>query len=238
MNIVGRHHTNSDEGYLMLRKTLCLTFVSIMALSASATVFARGTAAAESIDQSQILRNTPGLSSDALKHAVNGYEWAVSKGRVNNPDILTIVDFTKPSYENRLWVIDLKRSKPIMSLKTTHGKNSGGVMATSFSNRGGSDESSLGVYTTMNAYSGKHGLSERLQGLEPGVNNNAYSRAIVVHPASYAAESYVNAYHQAGRSWGCFAVDPSKSSKLVNLTKNGTVLFAYAKPENHDPIVA
>lgn len=219
----------------MLKKTFGILFVSMMALTTTAA-FAR--VSTPEIDESKILHNTPGLSSAALEHAVNGYHWAVANGHVNNPNILTIVDFTKPSYEDRLWVIDLKRNKPIMSLKTTHGKNSGGVMATSFSNRGGSDQSSLGVYETMNAYSGKHGLSVRLRGLEPGINNNAYSRAIVVHPANYAASSYVRAYGQAGRSWGCFGIDPSQSKKLVNLTKDGTVLFAYAKPENRDPIAA
>lgn len=190
------------------------------------------------IDEGKILAHASGLSPRVLEHALNGYHWALTHGNVNNPTILTIVDFTKPSTDKRLWVIDLKSGKTLMNLHTTHGSGSGDLYATHFSNRPGSNQSSLGVYKTLNTYGGKHGLSVRLQGLEPGVNNNALSRAIVVHSANYATPSFIAAHHQAGRSWGCFAIDPAKSAQFINLTKNGTVLFAYAKPEDRDPIAA
>jgi len=188
--------------------------------------------------EAKILANTHGLDKNVLDHALTGYHWAVSHGYVRNPDILTIVDFSMPSYEKRLWVVDVKSGKQLMNLYTTHGSHSGMTSATSFSNRPGSNQSSVGVFVTMNPYQGKHGLSERLKGLEPGINSNAYARAIVIHPAWYATPSYIASNHRAGRSWGCFALDPSKSTKYVNLTKNGTVLYAYGKPEEHDPIVA
>lgn len=188
--------------------------------------------------EAKILANTKGLKKDVLDHALTGYHWAISHGYVKNTEILTIVDFSKPSYQKRMWVVNVKSGKELMNLYTTHGKNSGMTNATEFSNRNGSKESSVGVYVTMNPYRGKHGLSVRLKGLEPGINNHAYERAIVVHPAWYATPSYISSRHRAGRSWGCFALDPAKSSKYVNLTKNGTVFYAYGKPEEHDPVVA
>ncbi|MAZ38789.1 MAG: hypothetical protein CMF49_01620 [Legionellales bacterium] len=211
---------------LILTILLLLTPISLFAASSP------------HINKQAILADSPDLQPVVLDYALNGYQWALTHGHVKNPDILTIVDFTKPSYEKRMWVIDLKNGKQLMKLRTTHGKNSGGTYATHFSNRPGTDASSLGVYEITNSYYGKHGLSARLAGLEPGINNNARSRAIVIHPASYVTPSYVARNHRAGRSWGCFGVDPAKSRKLVDLTKNGTVLFAYAKPEKHDPVVA
>lgn len=188
--------------------------------------------------EAKILENTDGLKKDVLDHALTAYHWAVSKGDVKNPNVLTIVDFSKPSYEKRMWVVDMNTGKELMSMYTTHGSNSGMTYATSFSNRPGSDQSSVGVFVTLNPYQGKHGLSERLKGLEPGINDNAYRRDIVIHPAWYATPSYISSAHRAGRSWGCFALDPAKSSKYVNLTKNGTVLYAYGKPEENDPVAA
>lgn len=189
-----------------------------------------------SSSENAILANAPGLSPHVLDHALHAYDWARVHTRINNPNILTIVDFSKPSTEKRLWVIDLRTDKTLMNLYTTHGSHSGGLYATQFSNRPGSEESSLGVYKTAGLYSGKHGLSERLQGLEPGVNSNAMSRAIVIHSAPYASPYFIASHHQAGRSWGCFAVSPSESNKLIHLTENGSVLYAYAKPEDHDVV--
>jgi hypothetical protein len=193
---------------------------------------------APDINKNKILSSASGLSPKVLDYAVNGYHWALAHGQVNNPNVLTIVDFSKPSSDKRLWVIDLRNNRTLMNTYTTHGSKSGDLYATQFSNRPGSDQSSLGVFKTLNVYGGKHGMSERLQGLEPGINNNALQRAIVVHPANYVTSSFIAAHHQAGRSWGCFAVDPAKSAELINFTKNGTVLFAYAPPESHDPVVA
>ncbi len=124
-----------------------------------------------------------------------------------------------------------------MNLYTTHGKGSGMTYASKFSNRGRSEESSLGTYETLSSYKGKHGYSERVKGLEKGINDNAYRRAIVVHPAWYAKSSFIKHSHRAGRSWGCFGIDPEKTSQFVNFTKNGSVIFVYAAPEKADPII-
>lgn len=181
------------------------------------------------IDEAKILKNSPGLNQSALHAAVNAYKWALKAGHVSNASILTVIDFNLPSSKKRAWVIDLKKNKTVMNFHTTHGKNSGAAYATKFSNKVNSDTSSVGVFVTLNAYVGKHGLSERIKGLEPGVNDNAYKRNIVVHPANYATASYIKAKGQAGRSWGCFAISPALSKEFVKLTQNGSVIFAFAK---------
>jgi len=188
------------------------------------------------INQKQILANAPHLNPQALSYAVKAYHWAASKGKVKNPNVLTIVDFNLPSYAKRMWVINLKNSQVLMNIPTTQGKNSGLVYAKHFSNQFNTDESSLGVYETLNSYQGEHGESMRLAGLEPGINNNAYRRDIVIHPAWYATPQFIKKYHRTGRSWGCFAVNPAISKKLVELTKDGSILFAYANQEKNDPI--
>jgi len=189
------------------------------------------------INQKQILHNASNLDPSALKYAVKGYEWAAKNGRMKNPDILTIVDFNKPSYRKRLWVIDLKTSKILMNTFTTHGANSGLARSERFSNKVNSHESSLGVYETMNSYHGKYGYSLRLRGLEKGINDNVFKRAIVVHPAWYATQQAIDHYGQAGRSWGCFGLPPNLDKKFVNLTRDGSILFAYAKQERSDPFI-
>lgn len=160
---------------------------------------------------------------------------AVATGKVHNKKVLTIVDFSLPSNMKRMWVINPNTGQVLLNLHTAQGKGSGVKYATHFSNQPGSDTSSLGAYVTANVYSGKHGESERLVGLEKGINNNALSRAIVIHPANYVTPGFIKAQGRAGRSWGCFAVNPTKSKQLINLVQGGSVLFAYGPAENHDP---
>jgi hypothetical protein len=186
------------------------------------------------INEQRILASAHNLNPQALRYAIKGYMWALANHHVNNPNILTVVDFTLPSDVKRMWVIDLRSSKVLMNLFTTQGKGSGRYYATHFSNQPGARASSLGVYKTLNTYYGAHGLSERLQGLEPGINSNAYSRAVVIHPAWYASPGFIQANHRSGCSWGCFAINPSESKRFIDITKGGTVLFAYAAPEQRD----
>ncbi len=190
------------------------------------------------IDQKAVLANAPKLNPQALKIAVDGYEWALKRGQVKNSTVLTVIDFDMPAYAKRMWVIDLKDNKVLMNLYTTQGKGSGLVYAKRFSNQFNTDETSLGVYTTAYTYHGEHGFSMRLNGLEKGVNNNAMRRDIVVHPAWYATPGFVTRYHRTGRSWGCFAIDPAVSARFIDLTKGGSVIFAYAKQEDHDKIIS
>lgn len=218
----------------MLKQILSVLFVLI------ATIISQDLYASTSptINEQKIISHASNLDPKALQSAVHAYKWALKNGYVKNPYILTVIDFNLPSYKKRAWVIDLKNSKVLMNLYTTHGKNSGTSYASHFSNSPSSDATSLGAYTTLNTYMGKHGFSERLQGLEKGVNDNAFKRAIVIHSADYATPQYIKAYGQAGRSWGCFAISPAESKAFVNYTKNGSVIFAYADQEKHDPMLS
>ena len=172
------------------------------------------------------IKSTQGLNPKVLHMALSGYHWAVAKGKVKNKRYLTVVDYTKPSSQKRLWVIDLKIGKVKMKLHAAHGTNTGGKRSTRFSNRVNSKQTSLGVFTTANTYYGKHGLSLRLRGLEKGINHNAMKRAIVVHPAKYVSAAKV------GRSWGCIALNPKVSKRFIKLTKGGSVIFSYGEPTN------
>jgi hypothetical protein len=217
-------------GYL-----LCTTLFSPVARANNTQEKLKKTHVVSSSKENTVLAS--GLSTTALKYAINGYRWAVKHHEVNNPTILTVVNFNEPSYKKRLYVIDLKNDRIIMKMHVAQGKNSGAVYATRFSNQPGSLESSPGIFTTKNTYDGEHGESLRINGLENGINNNAYSRAVVIHPASYVTPNFIKQNGYAGRSWGCFAVNPANADKFIHTVKDGSVLFAYAKPEKNDPRV-
>jgi len=185
----------------------------------------------------KIIYNLPSFNEKAIKLGVNGYLWAKQNGHVKKKRLLTIIDFTLPSIKKRMAVIDLKTSKVLMLLLTSHGQHSGNNLATHFSNYNKSHETSLGIFLTAEIYTGKHGKSLRLDGLEKGINDNARSRYIVVHGAEYVSEEFIKNHGRLGRSWGCFAVNPKKLNKLIKTIKNGSIIFAYAAPEDKDPIV-
>lgn len=192
------------------------------------------------INVSKLISNSSaaGLNPKVLKAALNSYVWASEHDKLGqNKNTLTVVDFSLPSYDKRMWVINLDSNKVLMKLYTTHGKGSGVTYATHFSNYGGSEASSLGLYVTSEEYYGKHDKSMRIDGLEKGINSNARNRAIVIHSAFYATPEFVQEHHLAGRSWGCFAVDPEIKEQLLHYIKGGSALFTYAAPEDHDPIV-
>jgi hypothetical protein len=142
--------------------------------------------------------------------------------------ILTLVDFNKPSTEERFYVIDMAGKGLLYSTHVSHGKNSGGDLATAFSNKSGSFQSSLGFYLTSNTYEGSNGYSLRLQGLEDGINDKAMSRAIVIHGAAYANPSVIPSLGRLGRSLGCPALPQGVSRKVIDTIKEGALLFIYA----------
>ena len=145
-----------------------------------------------------------------------------------NKKILTLIDFSKPSTEERLFRIDVENRKLPFQTFVAHGKNSGVNIATQFSNRSGSLKSSLGFFITAETYYGKHGYSLRLDGMEKGINDNARKRAIVVHGAKYVSDDFIRKYNRLGRSWGCPAVSDDLSKEIIDLIKDGSCLFIYA----------
>ena len=148
-------------------------------------------------------------------------------------NILTVIDFTKPSTEKRLFVIDLKLKKVLFISYVAHGRNSGEKYATSFSNREGSFKSSLGFYKTENTYYGKNGYSLVLDGLERGINDKAKERAIVIHGATYADPSTIRSCGRLGRSLGCPALPLAVSKKIIDTIKGGTLLYIHGDDKTY-----
>jgi len=133
-----------------------------------------------------------------------------------------------PSYDKSLWVFNVNNGSLLYNTYVAHGRNSGDVTATQFSNAPRSLESSLGVYLTGDTYYGRDGLAMRLYGLSGSLNDNAYSRAVVMHGAWYVNQSFLDANKRLGRSWGCPAVSQQMIGPITNSIKNGTLIFAYA----------
>lgn len=169
-----------------------------------------------------------GLSKAAFDNAMKGYNHFLSAGKLNNEDILSIVDFSLPSSKKRLFILDVRKQKLLFHTYVSHGRNSGRESATQFSNEPESFKSSLGFFITKDTYIGKHGFSLRLQGEEKGFNDNAMSRAIVMHNASYVDESLVRSQGYIGRSLGCPAVPEKLHKPIIEKIKNGSCLFLFS----------
>lgn len=160
----------------------------------------------------------------AFRQAVAGYYKIAGRKR----EVLTLIDFSRPSTEKRLFVFDMRQRKLLFSTVVSHGKNSGGMYATSFSNEYGSYKSSLGFYLTETTYQGKNGYSLILNGLEKGINDRARERAIVMHGAAYADPSLVSRGGRLGRSFGCPAVPQKLARPIIDAIKGGSVMYIYA----------
>ncbi|HNR15823.1 MAG TPA: murein L,D-transpeptidase catalytic domain family protein [Chitinophagaceae bacterium] len=174
-----------------------------------------------------------GLSKEAFEYAWKGYEQLIKKNMIRRSNYLTICDFSQSSKKKRLYIIDVDNSKLVTNTYVAHGKNSGGEFANSFSNKPESLQSSLGFYITDNTYIGKHGLSLRINGVDPGFNDKALMRTIVIHGADYVNESRVQQGGYMGRSWGCPAVPKKEATDIITTIKNGTCLFIYHPGKNY-----
>lgn len=156
-----------------------------------------------------------------------GFQALTTGDQVVRRDFLAIIDYRLPSTAKRLWVIDTREMKVVMHSYVAHGKNSGENFANRFSNTHESLQSSLGFFVTGEEYRGKHGRSLKLIGLEKGINDQASSRAIVIHGADYVSEHYIRNYGRLGRSFGCPAVPLELHDKLITLLGTGSCLFIY-----------
>jgi hypothetical protein len=163
---------------------------------------------------------------EVLDLALRAYECGRAQGEFRRP-LLTVIDYSLPSSAKRLWVIDLARRRVLFNELVAHGANSGDSYAVAFSNRVGSRQSSLGLFRTDETYHGRHGRALRLSGLEPGVNDKARERAIVIHAASYVNDETVSTYGRLGRSWGCPALPEAANDRIIDRIQGGTAVFAY-----------
>ncbi|WP_426491939.1 murein L,D-transpeptidase catalytic domain family protein [Hymenobacter sp. 102] len=170
-----------------------------------------------------------GLPLETFRKALIGYYSLQQRGVISqNSRTLTIIDFQRSSTQERFWVVDLAAGRLAYQTLVAHGKNTGEEYARTFSNREGSEMSSLGFYVTGNTYQGKHGLSLRLQGVDAGYNTNALSRAVVIHGADYVSQEFIRAHGRLGRSQGCPALPVTQTPAIVRRIKGGTVVFASA----------
>jgi len=185
-------------------------------------------------DRRITLAETSGIDEDVLQTALTAHACAVAGGDISGDEAetLTVIDYSLASTKRRLWVLDLATGEVLFHELVAHGKNSGANRATSFSNESGSLQSSLGVFRTARTYEGKHGYSLRLKGLEPGFNDRAKKRAIVMHGASYVSEAFIAANGRLGRSWGCPALSEEVASDVIDAIEGGTLIVGYYPDED------
>ena len=168
-----------------------------------------------------------GVSRDVLELALGAIHCAVTHGDLAAPPTLTLIDYSRPSVEPRLWVFDLASGRLLFKELVAHGRNSGDNMATRFSDDMNSHQSSLGLFVTGDTYVGNNGYSLRLDGLEPGFNGRARDRAIVMHGAPYVSAALSNAQGRLGRSWGCPALREAVARDVIDTIRGGGVIFSY-----------
>lgn len=169
------------------------------------------------------------LSFEAFEQALSGME----KINPDKKDIITIIDFTLPSTEKRMVVLDLKSKTVLYHTLVSHGRNSGELYATSFSNQHGSYQSSLGFYLTGNTYFGANGYSLVLEGLEEGINDQAKLRAVVIHGADYCSKDFIKSTGRLGRSYGCPALPKELTQPVIDTIKEETLLYIYADNQEY-----
>lgn len=166
----------------------------------------------------------PKLASFTL--ALKGFYKLKAKGLIQKNRI-TLIDFSLSSNVKRLWVIDLTTNTILFQSLVAHGRNTGDEFAKSFSNAAQSLKSSLGFYATAEVYTGKHGLSLRLDGLEKGINDNARNRGVVMHAADYVSNSFITKNKRLGRSQGCPVIPATISKEIITAIQDKSCLFIY-----------
>jgi hypothetical protein len=169
-----------------------------------------------------------GLSPKVLATALDAVSAARARGISGRSDRLTIIDYSLPSTQPRLWVLDLERGKVLFHELVAHGAGSGDKYATHFSNVNDSRSTSLGLFLTGDTYEGGNGYSLKLKGLDPGVNDLAEARHIVMHGAWYVSDDHSRQFGMIGRSWGCPALPLQEAQPVIDAIKGGSFVYSYA----------
>ena len=178
--------------------------------------------------------DSSGLSYNVFRKAYVGFLNLKTIGKVPlNSNVLSIADFNLSSKLKRLWIVDIDKNELLLNTWVSHGRGSGGDIATRFSNINSSHQSSIGFYVTGEVYTGKHGRSLRLDGMDEGYNSKARERAIVIHGASYVSAQAIKNLNRLGLSHGCPAVPLELSNKIIDMVKDKTVLFIHAEVESY-----
>ncbi|HEX6861810.1 MAG TPA: murein L,D-transpeptidase catalytic domain family protein [Thermoanaerobaculia bacterium] len=176
-----------------------------------------------------VVRNVQGLSPQVLAMALDAVACARAKGVDGRDDLLTIIDYSLPSTQPRLWVLDLEKGEVLFHELVAHGQGTGDNYATRFSNVKDSKQTSLGLFLTGGTYEGGNGYSLKLRGLDSGVNDRAEERHIVIHGAWYVSAEHARTHGRIGRSWGCPALPKETAGPVIDTIKDGSFLFVYGK---------
>lgn len=168
----------------------------------------------------------PTLSANAIETVITTLKCA-DKNNIDHNQILTVIDYSLPSNEKRLWVFDLSQNTLLFHTYVSHGIQSGTLLSTYFSNKNNGKASSIGIFNTDKAYRGRHGESLKLYGLDKNFNDNAYHRFIVMHGAWYVEEWFIKKYGRPGRSWGCPVLPRSVTESVIETIKDKALLVVY-----------
>ncbi|MCJ7452346.1 MAG: murein L,D-transpeptidase catalytic domain family protein [Steroidobacteraceae bacterium] len=186
-----------------------------------------GPARAEDSLVAELVAAAPSANPEVLTLAARAADCARKQGMLDGFHRLAVIDYSLPSTTPRLWVFDVDRGRLLFQELVAHGRNTGEQLAARFSNVEGSKMSSLGLFQATETYTGSNGYSLRLRGLDAGFNDNALSRAIVMHGAPYVSEAFAERLGRLGRSWGCPAVRKEVARVMIDTLKGGALLFAY-----------
>ncbi len=171
---------------------------------------------------------TYGLDRKIFFDAYKGYQYLLSKGKLNNPDLLTIADYSQSAKNKRLYVIDVKQGKLLFNTFVSHGRGSGAEFASDFSNAQNSNKSSLGFMITGETYIGTAGYSLRLDGVEDGINNQVRVRNVVMHGSRFVNYERIYERGTIGNSLGCPAIPLSDHKMVIDKVKGGSCLFIFS----------
>lgn len=160
--------------------------------------------------------------------ALDAVACARARGISGRDDLLTVIDYSLPSTQPRLWVLDLAKGEVLYHELVAHGSGSGDNYATRFSNVNDSKQTSLGLFLTAGTYEGGNGYSLKLRGLDKGINDRAEERHIVMHGAWYVSAEHARRQGRLGRSWGCPALSEASARPVIDLIKGGSFVFSYS----------
>ncbi|MGY2291304.1 murein L,D-transpeptidase catalytic domain family protein [Pseudomonas sp. SDO528_S397] len=205
---------------------LCYRTGLIIATLAALSTVARADTVKPLTLYSSLAVAAPELNPEVLKRALSAMQCAVGSG-LERSERLAVIDYSQPSTARRLWIFDLRKKTLVLRDLVAHGQKSGENFATQFSNREGSYQSSLGLFRTQESYEGAHGYSLRMDGLEPGFNDRARERALVIHAADYVSPLWSKREGRIGRSQGCPAVRPQVARQVVDKLKDGQFMFSW-----------
>ncbi|MFO7621425.1 MAG: murein L,D-transpeptidase catalytic domain family protein [Bacteroidales bacterium] len=176
--------------------------------------------------------DVPKPDYEVFTRAITGFFNLKSANKIKN-NLLTIVDFSLSSNMERMWIVDMNKIKVVHHSLVAHGRNSGDEFATSFSNRPSSNQSSLGFYLTDETYYGGHGMSLYLDGVEPGVNDKARERAIVMHGAGYVSRDFIRRNGRLGRSFGCPSIPMENHEEIISMLSGRSCIYIHYPDEKY-----